>query len=107
MADPAANPRAGRRKAEAATIPAPCAVSVMNLRRVTVSPSKATGMLRSAVYLLLGSLRPSARPVGTHTEEGPEAGVPWHGGDPLRQAAGTVARKAAAAPASEARAAAF
>ena len=44
-----------------ATAPAVCVVSVMNRRRVTVSPSKAPGMLRSAVYLDCGSLRVSGK----------------------------------------------
>src|SRR3954452_2779763 len=51
IAEPAAKPSAGSRKADAATAPAPCTVRVINRRRVTVSPSKAPGMLRSAVYL--------------------------------------------------------
>ena len=58
-AEPAAKPSAGSRNAEAATAPAPCAVSVMNRRRVTVSPSKAPGICRSAVYLDFGVLRGS------------------------------------------------
>ena len=41
----------GRRRA---TAPATWAVPVMNRRRVTVSPSKAPGICRSAVYLRLG-----------------------------------------------------
>src|SRR4051794_7961538 len=53
-AEPAAKPSAGSTKAEAATAPAPCAVSVMNRRRVTVSPSNAPAMSRSAAYLDLG-----------------------------------------------------
>src|SRR5215218_1341191 len=69
-AEPAANPSAGRAKADTAIAPAPWAVAVMKRRRVTVSPSKAPGMPRSAVYLLLGSLRPSAmggrRTISTH-----------------------------------------
>ena len=48
---PSANPSAGSVKAAAATTPAPCAVTFMNRRRVTVSPSKAPGIPRSAVYL--------------------------------------------------------
>ncbi len=54
---PSANPSAGSVNAPAATAPAPFTVPTMNRRRVTVSPSKAPGMLRSAVYFGLGSLR--------------------------------------------------
>src|SRR5688500_20367366 len=50
-AEPAAKPSAGSAKADTATAPAPCTVSVMKRRRVTVSPSKEPGMPRSAVYL--------------------------------------------------------
>src|SRR3954451_20593206 len=49
---PIAKPRAGSRKATVATAPATLTVPVMNRRRVTVSPSNAPGMSRSAVYLL-------------------------------------------------------
>src|SRR5215213_5767574 len=59
-AEPAAKPSAGSVNAETAIAPAPWTVTVMNRRRVTVSPSNAPGMPRSRVYLLLGSLRPSA-----------------------------------------------
>src|SRR5690242_17990064 len=45
-----AKPRAGRVNAAAATAPAPLAVPTMNRRRVTVSPSNAPGIFRSAVY---------------------------------------------------------
>src|SRR5271167_1700109 len=48
---PIAKPSAGSTKAAVATAPAPLAVTVMNLRRVTVSPSNAPGMPRSSVYL--------------------------------------------------------
>src|ERR1700731_4097948 len=48
---PSAKPSAGSVKAPAATAPAVWAVPVMNRRRVIVSPSKAPGILRSAVYL--------------------------------------------------------
>src|SRR4051794_33294715 len=61
IAEPAAKPSAGSRNAEAATAPAPCTVRVINRRRVTVSPSNAPGMFRSAVYLDCGCfLRGSA-----------------------------------------------
>src|SRR5436305_9587849 len=46
-----AKPSAGSVNAAAATAPAPFAAPTMNRRRVTVSPSYAPGMLRSAVYL--------------------------------------------------------
>jgi len=46
---PSANPRAGSRNAPAATAPPTWAVVVMKRRRVTVSPSKAPGICRSAV----------------------------------------------------------
>src|SRR3712207_7708959 len=45
------SPRAGSVNAAAATAPAVCAVPVMKRRRVTVSPSKAPGIPRPAVYL--------------------------------------------------------
>ena len=48
---PIAKPSAGSTKAPAATAPALCEPTVMNLRRVIVSPSKAPGILRSSVYL--------------------------------------------------------
>ena len=48
---PIAKPIEGNTKAAVATAPAPLAVTVMNLRRVTVSPSNAPGMPRSSVYL--------------------------------------------------------
>src|SRR6185312_13780046 len=53
-------PSAGRTKAAVATAPAPFAVTTMKRRRVTVSPSKAPGMFRSAVYFDFGSLRADA-----------------------------------------------
>jgi len=63
---PSAKPSAGRRKADAATAPATFAVPVMNRRRVTVSPSKAPGIMRSAVYLLLVCRRSSAISAGAN-----------------------------------------
>ncbi len=48
---PIAKPSAGSANAAAAIPPAVCAVPVMKRRRVTVSPSKAPGIMRSAVYL--------------------------------------------------------
>src|SRR6202142_756553 len=57
---PIANARVGRVKPIAISAPAPCAVPVMKRRRVTVSPSKAPGMPRSAVYLDLLGLRVGA-----------------------------------------------
>jgi hypothetical protein len=41
---------AGSAMADTATAPAMCTVPVMSRRRVTVSPSKAPGIWRSAVY---------------------------------------------------------
>src|SRR3954451_1115459 len=70
-AEPIANPSAGSANADAATAPAPCTVSVMNRRRLTVSPSKAPGMLRSAVYLEGGCLRGVS---GTNSCSGSEGG---------------------------------
>src|SRR4051794_41756169 len=58
-AEPTANASAGSVKAIAAAAPAPCAVSVIIRRRVIVSPSKAPGMLRSAVYFGFGCRRGS------------------------------------------------
>src|ERR1700742_1434112 len=49
-----ANPSAGSVKPATAIAPAPWAVMFMKFRRVTVSPSNAPGILRSAVYLDLG-----------------------------------------------------
>src|SRR5579872_3181549 len=57
---PTANASAGSVKPIAISAPAPWAVPVMNRRRVTVSPSKAPGMPRSAVYLDLLGLRVGA-----------------------------------------------
>src|SRR4051795_700656 len=54
---PSAKPSAGRTKAAVATAPVTLTAPVMNRRRVTVSPSNAPGMPRSAVYLDLASLR--------------------------------------------------
>src|SRR5579871_5957956 len=48
---PTANATAGSAIPIVNSAPAPCAVPVMNRRRVTVSPSKAPGIPRSAVYL--------------------------------------------------------
>ena len=102
-AEPAANPSAGSANAETAIAPAPWAVRVMNRRRVTVSPSNAPGIPRSRVYLLLGSLRPSAmREENNIDAERVGTGTPSGG-----QRAGAAARSAAAAPASPARAAAL
>src|SRR3954451_16991553 len=53
---PSAKPSAGRTKAAVATAPVRWTVPVMKRRRVTVSPSNAPGMPRSAVYLDLASL---------------------------------------------------
>src|SRR3954465_2075825 len=50
---PRAKPSAGSRIAEVAMAPVALAVPTMKRRRVTVSPSNAPGMPRSAVYLLL------------------------------------------------------
>ena len=57
---PIANASAGSAKPIVISAPAPCAVPVMKRRRVTVSPSKAPGMPRSAVYLDLLGLRVGA-----------------------------------------------
>src|SRR3954449_11685139 len=75
MAEPAAKPSAGSAKAETATAPAPWTVSVMNRRRVTVSPSKAPGMFRSAVYLDLGVWRRSGMALGRRTISGGRCGA--------------------------------
>src|SRR6516164_2499450 len=48
---PIANASAGSVNAPTATAPATLALPVMNRRRVTVSPSNAPGIIRSAVYL--------------------------------------------------------
>ena len=53
---PSAKPSAGSVNAAAATRPLPCVTTFMNRRRVTVSPSNAPGICRSAVYL---DLKPS------------------------------------------------
>src|SRR3954453_9191595 len=91
---PTAKPSAGSVKAATAVIPAPCAVSVMKRRRVTVSPSNAPGTPRSAVYLDLGSLRVSATAPKTISTDGrrqPPAGAPRPAaptpGEPASQAA--------------------
>src|ERR1700724_2443467 len=57
---PIAKASAGSAKPIVASAPAPCTVPVMNRRRVTVSPSKAPGIPRSAVYLDLLGLRVGA-----------------------------------------------
>src|SRR5450755_4868657 len=57
---PIANASAGSAKPIVISAPAPCTVPVMNRRRVTVSPSKAPGIPRSAVYLDLLGLRVGA-----------------------------------------------
>src|SRR3954452_11984761 len=75
---PIAKARAGSVNEAAATAPAPCAVSVMKRRRVTVSPSKAPGINRSAVYLDLGSLRgegTARRTISTGTGSQTSAGA--------------------------------
>ncbi|MFL5831531.1 MAG: hypothetical protein ACJ76X_16565 [Solirubrobacteraceae bacterium] len=53
---PSANPSAGSVKAATVIAPAPLTARPIRRRRVTVSPSNAPGMLRSAVYLGLASL---------------------------------------------------
>src|SRR4051794_21156287 len=67
--EPIAKPIAGSRMAAVAMAPPAWTVRVMNRRRVTVSPSKAPGMFRSAVYLEMGCLRDS----GTGLETLPPA----------------------------------
>ena len=52
---PSAKPSAGSTIAAVATAPPVCAVPVMKRRRVTVSPSKAPGIWRSAVYFDLAA----------------------------------------------------
>src|SRR3954451_13351226 len=79
IAEPAAKPSAGSRNAEAATAPAPCTVRVINRRRVTVSPSNAPGMFRSAVYLdcgcvLRGSATRAPNFIARRARAGPEEG---------------------------------
>src|SRR5277367_6828175 len=54
---PIAKARAGSVNPIVISAPALCTVPVMNRRRVTVSPSNAPGMPRSAVYLDLLGLR--------------------------------------------------
>ena len=61
IAEPAAKPSAGSTTAAVATAPAVWTVPTMKRRRVTVSPSNAPGMLRSAVYLERGCLRVSGK----------------------------------------------
>src|SRR3954454_24366601 len=76
---PTAKTRAGSVKAATAVMPAPCAVSVMKRRRVTVSPSNAPGTPRSAVYLDLGSLRVAAttpKTISTAGRRPPAAAAP-------------------------------
>src|SRR3954471_19987118 len=84
MAEPAAKPSAGSRNAEAATAPAACVVSVIIRRRVTVSPSKAPGMLRSAVYLDCGCLRGSATGAPNFIARRVRGGPPARAGAPPR-----------------------
>src|SRR3954453_13579728 len=67
--EPIAKPIAGSRIAAVAIAPPAWTVSVMKRRRVTVSPSKAPGIFRSAVYLERGCLRDS----GTGRETLPTA----------------------------------
>src|ERR1700730_3089207 len=57
---PSENASAGSAMPIVNSAPAPCTVPVMNRRRVTVSPSKAPGIPRSAVYLDLLGLRVGA-----------------------------------------------
>src|SRR4051794_35246407 len=108
-AEPAAKPSAGSRKALVATTPAPWALSVMNRRRVTVSPSNAPGIPRSAVYFDLGVLRGSGTCRVSGRYEGGEQYRPDARADPYwapRHAAfsaswsGVEPRPAATAPAS-------
>ena len=73
----AAKPSAGSVNAGAATAPAPCAVSVIMRRRVTVSPSKAPAKPRSSVYLRLrlsATVRHARRTITTGQRR--EAGRP-------------------------------
>src|SRR5215212_4148968 len=69
--------------------PAALAVRVIMRRRVTVSPSNAPGMPRSRVYLLLGSLRPSAMVrAENNIDGGAPLGAPWHTGRAVWSACG-------------------
>src|SRR5215207_5743046 len=64
---PSAKASAGSVKAAAARPPSACVLPTMNRRRVTVSPSNAPGMLRSAVVLGVVFLR-----AGSAMGNGPE-----------------------------------
>src|ERR1700730_1032047 len=66
---PIAKASAGSAKPIVISAPAPCTVPVMNRRRVTVSPSKAPGIPRSAVYLDLLGLRVGANDAPGEPEE--------------------------------------
>src|SRR3954466_1031805 len=94
MAEPAAKPRAGRRNAEAATAPATFVVRDIIRRRVTVSPSKAPGMLRSAVYFDCCCLRGSATARRTLSPGGGRGAPTFTAGGPP----GAPPRRSGAAP---------
>src|SRR3984957_21048343 len=84
---PIAKASAGSAKPIVASAPAPCAVPVMKRRRVTVSPSKAPGIPRSAVYLDLLGLRWDANdapgdPGGPKDYRNPPAGGASSAGTP-------------------------
>src|ERR1700690_2274090 len=97
---PIAKASAGSAKPIVASAPAPCAVPVMNRRRVTVSPSKAPGIPRSAVYFDLLGLRVGANDA---------PGIPGEREEYLHAMAGgsSSARSASPAPASPDRASAL
>src|SRR4051794_29033195 len=92
IAEPAAKPSAGSRNADAATAPAAWVVSVIIRRRVTVSPSKAPGTLRSAVYLDCGCLRGSATGAPNFIARRSPAGPPGRSGAPPPALGRLVAR---------------
>src|SRR4051812_22229434 len=92
MAEPAAKPSAGSAKAEAAMAPAACVVSVIIRRRVTVSPSKAPGMLRSAVYFDCGCLRGSTTAAPNFIARRVRGGPPGRSGAPPPALGGLVVR---------------
>src|ERR1700744_2927262 len=94
IAEPAAKPSAGRANAEAATMPAPWTVRVISRRRVTVSPSNAPGMFRSAVYLDCGGfLRGSATRAPNFIARRPRAGPGRHLGAAPAALGGLVVRR--------------
>src|SRR5205085_4669790 len=103
-AEPTANASAGSVKAIAAAAPAPCAVSVIIRRRVIVSPSKAPGMLRSAVYFGFGCRRGSGtagaelyRPAGADPPPRQAAlAASWSADGPSRTAVVPAAHTASA-----------